>query len=342
MCNFTSSPAVSVLVPVYKVEPWLRRCVDSILAQTFSDFELILVDDGSPDRCPEICDEYARRDPRVRVFHQENRGLAGARTTGLENARGKWISIVDSDDWVEPNYLEEMITAATQETQLVRCNMRYWGTDGRRVPPLTNDDFVEKILSGGKMTMCELMVSQKLYLKQVVDGMKVKFAAGLSTGEDNCFNIRYMSQIENANVVNVDLPLYHYVPRPDGLNNHRTEPWSFFPFMRESGVIVKELEQNRKFDRGIFLQNFAGYAVMSFWTSLLHERSFNSAVSLLRQFRKIENSELMFDNVIAPKSAMGGLFSRLFSRRMPATIMAIRHLNELRTRITGKMKQGKR
>ena len=99
-------PLVSIIVPVYKAEQWLHRCVDSILAQTMADFELLLINDGSPDRSGEICDEYAAQDSRVRVFHKENGGVSSARNLGLDNAQGEWISFIDADDWVEKEYLE--------------------------------------------------------------------------------------------------------------------------------------------------------------------------------------------------------------------------------------------
>ena len=95
-------PGISVIVPVYKVEKYLHECVDSILAQTFRDFELILVDDGSPDNCGAICDEYAAKDSRIRVIHQENQGLSGARNSGIDVARGEYITFVDADDSIEP------------------------------------------------------------------------------------------------------------------------------------------------------------------------------------------------------------------------------------------------
>lgn len=111
-------PEISVIVPVYKVEPYLRRCVDSILAQTFSDIEVILVDDGSPDGCPAICDEYARLDKRVKVIHQKNQGVSAARNAGLNwvfaNSDSQWISFVDSDDWVHPQFLEYLHRAAVE------------------------------------------------------------------------------------------------------------------------------------------------------------------------------------------------------------------------------------
>jgi len=103
---------ISVIVPVYKVEPYLRRCVDSILAQTYTDFELILVDDGSPDNCGKICDEYAAKDNRIKVIHQANAGVSAARNAGigcsLEDARIKYLTFVDPDDWITVNCLQEL------------------------------------------------------------------------------------------------------------------------------------------------------------------------------------------------------------------------------------------
>ncbi len=105
---------VSFIMPIYGVEKYLNKCVDSILVQTFEDFELILVDDGSPDRCGEICDEYAKKDARVKVIHKENAGVSEARNTGIRAAEGKWAYIVDSDDWLEKDALEKMYKAATE------------------------------------------------------------------------------------------------------------------------------------------------------------------------------------------------------------------------------------
>lgn len=101
---------ISVIVPVYKVEKYLDKCVQSILAQTYKDFELILVDDGSPDNCPQMCDEYAKQDKRVRVIHKKNGGLSDARNYGTANAIGKYITYIDSDDYVTNDYLETLMS----------------------------------------------------------------------------------------------------------------------------------------------------------------------------------------------------------------------------------------
>jgi len=95
-----NTPFISFIVPVYNVEDYLHECVDSIIGQTCGDWELILIDDGSPDRCPQICDEYAAKDNRIKVIHQRNAGVAAARNAGLDAAQGEWIWFVDSDDWI--------------------------------------------------------------------------------------------------------------------------------------------------------------------------------------------------------------------------------------------------
>lgn len=105
-------PEISIIVPVYKAEQYLHSCVDSILCQTFSDFEVFLVDDGSPDNCGAICEDYVRRDSRVRVIHQENQGQSAARNHALEQARGQWICFVDSDDLIHPQTVEILYQAA--------------------------------------------------------------------------------------------------------------------------------------------------------------------------------------------------------------------------------------
>ena len=117
--------AISIICPVYKAEKYIHRCVDSILAQTFTDFELLLIDDGSPDSSGKICDEYAQKDSRVRVFHKKNGGVASARQCGLDNVQGEYTIHIDPDDWVEPTMLEELYAKAKEtDADMVICD--YW------------------------------------------------------------------------------------------------------------------------------------------------------------------------------------------------------------------------
>lgn len=123
---------ISVIVPVYKVEAFLRPCMDSILAQTFTDFELILVDDGSPDNCGAICDEYAAKDSRVRVIHQENGGLSAARNAGIEAASGEYLTFVDSDDMIHPKMLERMMLVMKEtDAELCVCDLLSFTKDAK-------------------------------------------------------------------------------------------------------------------------------------------------------------------------------------------------------------------
>lgn len=116
-------PKISIIVPVYKVEAYLDRCVESILAQTFTDFELILVDDGSPDNCPAMCDSWAEKDSRIKVIHKENGGLSDARNVGFAASCGEWISFIDSDDYVHPQMLQALYDAAQEHNVKVSaCN----------------------------------------------------------------------------------------------------------------------------------------------------------------------------------------------------------------------------
>lgn len=130
-----TNPVISIIVPVYQVAPYLRECLDSILAQTFEDWEMLLVDDGSTDGSEKICDEYGGMDGRIRVFHQENRGLSAARNTGLDHARGKYFTMVDSDDvLVSSDYLQILHDVLVQNDADMSVCGHIWFWDGASVP----------------------------------------------------------------------------------------------------------------------------------------------------------------------------------------------------------------
>ena len=142
-------PTVTVIIPVYKVERYLDACVESVVRQSYADLEILLVDDGSPDRCPALCDAWAEKDPRIRVIHRKNGGLSAARNTGIETARGRYIVFVDSDDFLEPDTIRRAV--AEQErtgAELVLCNCCPVTEDGARHPLPENERFTEETLRG--------------------------------------------------------------------------------------------------------------------------------------------------------------------------------------------------
>lgn len=114
---------LSVIVPIYNVEKFLRRCIDSIINQSYSNLEIILVDDGSPDNCGKICDEYAALDNRIKVIHQANGGLSAARNIGIDSATGEYVAFIDSDDYIASNMYDEMISLMeTNDLDIISCN----------------------------------------------------------------------------------------------------------------------------------------------------------------------------------------------------------------------------
>ncbi len=173
---------ISVIVPVYKVEDYLSRCVDSILSQTYRNIEVILVDDGSPDKCGEICDRYAQHDPRVRVIHKENGGLSDARNAGIEIAQGQYISFIDSDDWVHPEFLESLYQL-TRSTDADIAASDFMRTSTENLPLTLEEETVyqysnlEALKQYAGVFYVQMVVSWgKIYKKQLFEG--VRFPVG--------------------------------------------------------------------------------------------------------------------------------------------------------------------
>lgn len=140
-------PLVTIIIPVWNVESYIRKCLDSLLCQTYSHTEIILVDDGSPDNSGKICDDYAVRDERIRVIHQTNKGVSVARQKGLDVAAGEWVIHVDPDDYVEPNMIEKLVAKAIKsKADMVTCN--FYINEGQKVTRHYegHDDLLRKML----------------------------------------------------------------------------------------------------------------------------------------------------------------------------------------------------
>jgi len=153
----TAIPKISIIVPVYNVELYLRKCIESILAQTFTNFECILVDDGSPDKCPAICDEYALKDHRIIVIHQKNTGVSAARNAGLGIAKGEWIGFVDSDDWCDPGMFEYLLeNAENNHADISICGYRLM--EGDKIIRTTEKH--PQLILGGKEAIKKLCLDK--------------------------------------------------------------------------------------------------------------------------------------------------------------------------------------
>lgn len=216
---------ISVIVPVYKVEPYLRRCIDSILGQTYSDFELILVNDGSPDNCPAICDEYAGRDSRVHVIHQENGGLSAARNTGIDwafaNSDSQWLTFVDSDDWIHPEMLESLHHAAQDlHVSVSVCGYTETSDDGPEIPSnictaelCTAEEFYVQNLANATVAW------GKLYQKVCFSALR--YPVG-KIHEDEFTTYKILFTADRIAVI--PFPLYFYYQNPAGIMNSTWSP----------------------------------------------------------------------------------------------------------------------
>lgn len=208
---------ISIIVPVYKVEKYLDRCVESILGQSFTDFELILVDDGSPDRCGAMCDSFSAQDSRVHVIHRENGGLSAARNTGIdwvmENSDSQWITFVDSDDWLDSAFLQQMYDAAVKMgCELAACE--YYLTEGETLSYgnnisasiLTADDYYCDDNHASSVACAKLYHRSLLY--------EIRYPVG-KLHEDEF--VTYKLVYGAGSIAYIEKPLYAYYQNPQGI-----------------------------------------------------------------------------------------------------------------------------
>lgn len=220
---------ISVIVPVYKVEKYLPQCIDSILAQTYKDFELILIDDGSPDNCGKMCDEYAQRDARVRVIHQKNGGLSAARNAGIDMAKGEYIAFVDSDDYVSEEYLEKLYNCLVyNNADISICDkIEFWSDkaiqtvkDNGKQEKMTGREACTKVYQIGKGV--SIIACCKLYNKRLFEGRR--FPVGMIHEDQAVVPIL----LYNADVVStVNECLYYYRQHNESIMRKKFTPKRF-------------------------------------------------------------------------------------------------------------------
>lgn len=215
---------VSIIVPVYKVEPYLSACIDSILSQTFSDWELLLVDDGSPDGCGTICDAYAEKDGRIKVFHVENGGVSRARNIALQQAQGEWLTFIDSDDWIAPDFIASLMAPIManpaldfihggcqnyQENVGYSINQRYDYYSGEDACVLLNQ------FRG--------LVVSKLFKKSIISNFNLHFDEQMKIAEDYVFTLDYLAFVRRYCFIESTGYFYRYRPNSATKSGKRRE-----------------------------------------------------------------------------------------------------------------------
>lgn len=216
------TPKISVIVPVYKAEKYLHRCVDCILNQTFTDFEVLLIDDGSPDRSGEICDEYAKKDSRVRVFHKENGGVSSARNVGLKHAVGEWIYFIDPDDYLFKKSFDILTSGISDNIEMVLAGYNEVSLDGevlysetaRKNQVIDIESAVEIYFTGGDYKF-QGYLWNRLFRNDIIQQNGLIFNESIYYKEDGLFVVQYMCRMKKS-VKYTTEPIYNYVIHEDG------------------------------------------------------------------------------------------------------------------------------
>ena len=236
--NHLKTVEISVIVPIFRIQKYLPECIDSLLNQSFLNFELILVDDGSPDNCPQICDAYAGRDARIRVIHKENGGLLSARKAGLKAARGNYISFVDGDDWVDKYYLDIMLKLARENSSDLVVTGHFREFDGKieTIKPATaatydaqgiKNEILPNAIYNGRF--CEHGIStyvwNKLFKRSLLTNILYDVPNEIIMGEDAAITYAYLTISKRITISRI--PLYYYRQRHDSIvksiENPKTE-----------------------------------------------------------------------------------------------------------------------
>lgn len=243
---------LSVIIPIFNARRYLKPCIDSILCQTVSDFELVLVDDGSTDDSSILCDEYKMRDSRIKVVHQQNKGVSAARNAGIDNATGKYIVFVDSDDSVEPTFLE------TIQKEMSDFDILFWGNTYHYADGLTLIHSPNATIAADRDS-CEQEILKlkansegfeyfgytwsKAFRRDLIEKASIRFTEGLSYREDELFTADYCRNISSLKVISN--PLYHYRVLDTGLTAKPKNQEALYVY---ADALCKQLEywQNRE------------------------------------------------------------------------------------------------
>lgn len=220
---------ISIIVPIYNVEKYIKQCVDSIIAQTYKDIEIILVDDGSPDNCPEICDDYAKQDSRIKVIHKQNEGICAARKSGLKISNGDYVCFVDGDDWIEPDMYEcvaDSINSSNADCIITQFYSSFPDKDivsdtilNKPLYGRTDimNEIIPKMLFSGKYYSFGIMPNcwSKIIKKDILAKFLFDIDDSIRLGEDASFV--YPSLMDCQSIAFIDKALYHYRINPNSM-----------------------------------------------------------------------------------------------------------------------------
>jgi glycosyltransferase involved in cell wall biosynthesis len=328
-CN--QCPLISIIIPVYQVEKYLDKCIASVVNQTYTNLEIILVDDGSPDNCPAICDAWKERDPRIKVIHQENGGLSVARNNGIDVCRGLFVQFVDSDDYIEPNTVECLLQACFETNAEVSC-CGYVKEYANRIiyHPITDGrkcyEGEEILVAAMKGTVFEHLAWNKLWRRELFDN-DCRFPPG-KCFEDSATTWKVLRKC--SRVICVPDVLYHYIVRKYSISNtksmkHFLDCWDAckerFDEMSVKSEMLRQICMEECF-------NIIGYIWR--WLYLVDKKD-RDEVRLQKMQAFLQENR---DNIaLCPIPTRFSLFCALHSN--PVTILGCYFVNQIYRRLHG-------
>ena len=212
---------ISVIIPIYNVEKYLKKCIESIINQTYKNLEIILVDDGSTDNSPTICDEYKKKDKRIKVIHKKNGGLSDARNKGIDIATGDFISFVDSDDYIDLNMYEKLVNEFNSDVDIVVFG-RYVEFPNKTLVTCPSDCIMNKenaLISLASFKGFDMAAWDKIYKKSIISDLRFPFG---KKNEDYFFTYKVFDKVKA--IKTISQPFYHYVQRPDSISRSKNVP----------------------------------------------------------------------------------------------------------------------
>ena len=240
------NPLISIIVPIYKVEEYIKNCIDSIISQTYKNLEIILVDDGSPDNCGNICEEYSLKDKRIKVIHKKNGGLSSARNAGLDIASGEYIGFIDSDDWIEGDMYESLYNALVEYNADISVCGRYI-VQGNRITTISDSEKAEVFTR--REALSELVLDEysgmknfawdKLYKKELFEN--IRYPEGKYY--EDIFTTYKLFSLSNK-IVDIKSPKYYYLLREDSIcgTNDASKRYDYYQANIECLEYIKNLE----------------------------------------------------------------------------------------------------
>lgn len=313
-------PKLSIIIPVYNVENYLRRCLDSVINQTFKNLEIIIINDASPDNCQEIIDEYQKKDKRIiPIINEKNLNLGLTRNVGIERATGNYITFVDSDDWLEKEMYEEMMNLILKsEADIVECNFR--ATNDKN-----NNLYIKSLIPYFKKSTTEIsdyiihlnknelgvVVWNKIYLAEIMKVNKVKFEDNKKFFcEDLLFNLVIMHYAKS--IITINRPLYNYFVRDESMS-HSNDFISLDKIINIIKIYIENTKKFESFENDFF--TFSLIIILFIKNSIVNEikNSNNKIKSITQILKNIRENELILKSInCCLKNRKGTLKYRFF------------------------------